>query len=79
MSKAFETERTRKWRESELSSEDERTISHVETYGCSIIHIDKNSAGPGWSFTLGVFDTTGKPEIIVVGLKHDSEENSNED
>jgi hypothetical protein len=69
MTKRFETERTRQWRETALSAEDESTISHVETFGCSIIHIDKSSAGPGWSFTLGVYDTAGKPEIIAVGLK----------
>lgn len=69
MTKRFETDRTRQWRETDLSAEDESTISHVETFGCSIIHIDKSSAGPGWSFTLGVYDTAGKPEMIAVGLK----------
>lgn len=72
MTKSFETERTRQWRTSELNPEDDETISHVENFGCSIIHIDENSAGPGWSFTLGVFDTAGKPEIIVVGLKRET-------
>lgn len=72
MPKNFETERTRNWRTSDLTPEDETTIGHVEDFGCSIIHIDKNSAGPGWSFTLGVFDTTGEPEIIVVGLRKDT-------
>lgn len=72
MPKNFETARTRQWRSLELSAEDESTINHVETFGCSIIHIEENSAGPGWSFTLGVFDTTGRPEIIVVGLKNET-------
>jgi Domain of unknown function (DUF4262) len=72
VSKNFETDRTRQWRKTDLSAEDESTISHVETFGCSIIHIEKSSAGPGWSFTLGVYDTAGKPEIIAVGLKKET-------
>jgi hypothetical protein len=72
MPKKYETTRTRHWRSTDLSPEDERAISHVETIGCSIVHIDENLAGPGWSFTLGVYDTTGKPEVIAVGLKQDT-------
>jgi hypothetical protein len=64
----FETERTRRFRAEELNQGDERSISRIETFGCEVVQIKKTNAGPGWSYTLGVFDTCGKPEIIVVGL-----------
>ena len=64
----FQTERTRKFRASDLSEEDERTISHVEEYGCSVVSVRRTSHGLGWSYTVGIFDTSGKPEIITVGL-----------
>jgi hypothetical protein len=51
-----------------LSEEDERTISHVEEFGCSVVNVARTSHGLGWSYTVGVFDTTAKPEIITVGL-----------
>lgn len=64
----FTTERTRRFRAGQLTERDERTISNVETFGCEIVHIKRSSAGPGWSYTLGVYDTCGKPEVITVGL-----------
>ena len=66
--KPFATARTRRFRAAELSEEDERTISHIEEYGCSIVNVERTTFGLGWSYTIGVFDTSGKPEIITVGL-----------
>lgn len=64
----FQTARTRKFRATTLSKEDERTISHVEEFGCSVVNVKRTTYGLGWSYTLGVFDTSGRPEIITVGL-----------
>lgn len=64
----FETARTRKFREHELDAEDERTISDVEEFGCSVVNVAGTNHGLGWSYTIGIFDTCGKPEIVTVGL-----------
>lgn len=64
----FQTARTQKFRASALSEEDERTISHVEEFGCSVVNVKRTEYGLGWSYTVGAFDTSGKPEIITVGL-----------
>ncbi len=56
--KHFETARTRKFRTSALSEEDERTISHVEEFGCSIVNVKRTEYGLCWSYTVGVFDTS---------------------
>ena len=64
----FETARTRKFRASALTKNDERTISHIEEYGCSVVSVERTKYGLGWSYTIGVFDTCSKPEIITVGL-----------
>jgi hypothetical protein len=64
----FETARTRKFRASRLCAEDERTIGHIEEFGCSVVSVAATEHGLGWSYTIGVFDTTGRPEIITVGL-----------
>jgi len=63
----FETARTRKFRENGLCPEDERTIGHIEEFGCSVVNVARTSYGLGWSYTIGIFDTCGKPEIITVG------------
>src|SRR5271157_5071832 len=64
----FNTARTRKFRATDLCEQDESTISNIEEYGCSIVHVAPAHYGHGWSYSIGVFDTCGKPEIITVGL-----------
>ena len=66
--KNFETARTRKFRESKLAPQDERTISQIEEFGCSVVNVARSGHGLGWSYTIGILDTSGKPEIITVGL-----------
>jgi hypothetical protein len=70
----FETERTRKFRAAPLQEADERTITHIETYGCSVVQVGRtcDAEGPGWSYTIGVYDTSGKPEIVEIGLPFDT-------
>jgi Domain of unknown function (DUF4262) len=67
-SRNFETARTQRFRTTELIPEDERTISHIEEFGCSVVQVKRSGFGLGWSYTVGVFDTSGRPEIITVGL-----------
>jgi hypothetical protein len=64
----FQTARTRKFRADSLCEEDKRTISQIEEFGCSVVNVKADKYGFGWSYTVGVFDTSGKPEIITVGL-----------
>ncbi len=68
----FQTERTRRFRATALSDEDERTVSHIEGFGCSVVNVVKTPYAMGWSYTVGVFDTCGRPEVITVGLLPDT-------
>jgi hypothetical protein len=74
--KSSETARTRKFRASALRQEDERTISHIEEFGCSVVSVARTKDGLGWSYTIGIFDTSGKPEIITVGLSPEAAHSS---
>jgi len=64
----FETARTRKFRENGLGAEDERTVGHIEEFGCSVVSVKRTNYSLGWSYTIGIFDTCAKPELITVGL-----------
>jgi hypothetical protein len=70
--KRFETARTQKFRATQLCDEDERTIGHIEEYGCSVVSVMKTTHGLGWSYTIGIYDTSGHPEIITVGLSNET-------
>jgi len=41
----------------------------VEKYGCHIIQVRDEGGFPGWSYTIGLGDVLGYPELIVIGLK----------
>lgn len=64
----FSTVRTRELRATELKPEDERTVSHIENFGCSVVSVKPTKSDFGWSYTIGIFDTCGQPELITVGL-----------
>ena len=64
----FNTSRLRFWREQQnLAETFVSTLNNIEKFGCSVVHIYGNSANR-YSFTVGVFDTCGQPEVITVGL-----------
>ena len=70
--KKYITERTTAWRATDLDSQEKGTIENVETFGCSIFHIDSSpqeSDRPLFSFTVGAYDTGAKAEFICIGLK----------
>jgi hypothetical protein len=52
----FQTARTRKFRASALSEKDERTIIHVEEFGCSVVNVTRTKYGLGgrtpWAFSI---------------------------
>jgi hypothetical protein len=62
------TDRLKVLRSRELDKSETKLLDDIEKYGWGVMHIRPEHAIPGWSFTVGVYDTVGKPEIIVVGL-----------
>jgi hypothetical protein len=61
----FGTARTRKYGANALSKEG---ISHIEEFAWPVVSVKRTNYGLGWSYTIVVFDTIGKPEITTVGL-----------
>jgi hypothetical protein len=49
---------------------DKRVASDVQTYGCHVISVfDPKEELPFFSYSIGIQETSGLPEAIVVGLK----------
>jgi Domain of unknown function (DUF4262) len=69
--KPFQTERTQFLQTCKLDKSEQRAVDNIEAFGCHIIQVNGDSAGAGWSYTLGINDTCNQPELIVVGLKND--------
>jgi Domain of unknown function (DUF4262) len=63
------TDRARFLRRRKLESDEVKLLDDVEKYGCHIIKVCEEGGFPGWSYTIGLGDVLGCPEVIVIGLK----------
>jgi hypothetical protein len=71
--RTYETERTHRFRAGDTNLGDASTISNIERFGLSVWHIKEHDQDRTYfSYTQGLFDTTGYPELIVVGLLMDT-------
>jgi hypothetical protein len=52
----------------DLDDSDRRLLSDIETYGWHVVLIPEEDGTPGWAFSVGLYSTFRKPEIIVFGL-----------
>ncbi len=59
------------WRTIEHEESFERTLSNIEQYGWDVMVINGDPQ-TRFSYTVGVNDTLGFPELIVVGLTNDT-------
>lgn len=67
----FTTDRLKMWRTIEHEESFERTLSNIEQYGWDVMVINGDPQ-TRFSYTVGVNDTLGFPELIVVGLTNDT-------
>jgi hypothetical protein len=62
------TERTKTWRARDIKPWFHEAIDLIEKHGCQIMSVSADDVAPTFSYTTGVYDNCGKPEIITVGL-----------
>src|SRR5260370_40036033 len=63
--------RIRSLRKRAFEANEREILDDLETHPCSIVQIKEEGGIPGWSYTVGLFETLGQPEVIVVGLKEE--------
>ena len=56
------------WRDCHLSSSLVDELDDIEEFGCQVLHITADAVCPRFSYTIGVYDTCAKPELITIGL-----------
>lgn len=67
--KNFATERTKYLRTTELSKLDKWAVEKIEEEGCALISVSADCKDDlGWTYSLGINDTCGQPELITIGL-----------
>jgi len=66
--KTFATARTRMWRAANPGEDFLSVINNIEKFGCQIMQVKGTATTPGWSYSIGLYDTCTQPEILAVGL-----------
>jgi hypothetical protein len=64
----YMTDRTRMWRTRDLKPSFVNALDVIEEHGLQVLHISADTVCPAFSYTAGVYDISGKPELITVGL-----------
>jgi hypothetical protein len=52
----------------DLPPADVKVLDDVEQFGVHIVHVPEDDEGPGFSFTVGLWETFQQPEVLVFGL-----------
>ena len=53
-----------------LEPGEQRVVDDIAAYGWHCTLVPEDEEGPGFSYSIGLGDTLGAPELIVFGLKH---------
>jgi hypothetical protein len=52
-----------------MNAQDRKIREDIENFGCSVMHIAEEGDLPPFGFSVGITQSSGAPEVIVVGLK----------
>lgn len=52
-----------------MDTGNEKALADIERYGCHVIHVAAEGDLPPFSYSVGIQKSTGKPEVVVVGLE----------
>lgn len=68
----FASDRTQRWRQSQLRDFNRKEIETIEQFGYQILCVAGESRSRNFAYTFGLFDSAAAPEILVVGLRHET-------
>jgi len=54
-----------------MDDDDKKVLADIEEYGWHIVQVLEDEEGPTFSYSVGMYRTLGRPEVIVIGLPID--------
>ncbi len=48
---------------------EQKAIDDIREYGLHIISVAEDEAGPGFAYSIGLFENYAHPEVIIIGLR----------
>ncbi|MEM9340355.1 MAG: DUF4262 domain-containing protein [Bacteroidota bacterium] len=55
----------------ELAPDEKKLIDNISEYGWHVIQVEGDDTGPGFCYSVGLYETFQAPEIVVTGLPLD--------
>ena len=52
-----------------MDAGERKALADIKEFGCHVIHVLEEDDLPPFAYPIGIEKTTGKPEIVVIGLK----------
>jgi hypothetical protein len=52
-----------------MDPHERKALADIAAYGCHVIHVAAEDDLPGFSYSVGIFHSSSRPEVIVVGLR----------
>jgi len=46
-----------------------KTLADIKQFGCHVIHVMEDERGPPFTYSVGIQQSCGAPEVMVIGLK----------
>ncbi|WP_019605050.1 DUF4262 domain-containing protein [Teredinibacter turnerae] len=51
-----------------MSKSDQKTLNDIREYGCHVLGVLEGEEEPTFTYSIGIFETQGKPELLILGL-----------
>jgi hypothetical protein len=58
-------------KERDTQSDDEQAMANIEAHGLHVLNVAEEGDLPPFSYSIGIQQSLGQPELIVIGLKAD--------
>jgi Domain of unknown function (DUF4262) len=51
-----------------VSKSDQKTLDNIKEYGCHVLGVLEGEDEPTFTYSIGIYETQGKPELLILGL-----------
>jgi len=56
-------------RELSMDPAEQKALADIDQYGCHVLHVAAEDELPPFSYSVGIWRSSGRPEVIAIGLK----------
>ncbi|KPJ91599.1 MAG: hypothetical protein AMJ53_11280 [Gammaproteobacteria bacterium SG8_11] len=54
-----------------MDKQEQKAVDDIEKFGCHVIHVLEEEDLPGFTYSIGIYASTGKPDMLIMGLKRE--------